>query len=243
MTAPIGPASPVPRLRKKRVLTLGTVSAALIPAVREVERTVAEFADWWDDHNAAALAGDGPLWVVLGDSASQGVGASHPSKGYVPRVLERLRTTTGEPWRAVNLSMTGAKMADVVDPQLSALNTLDTAPVLVTCLVGANDMLVPRPVAVLRSGARRLVDQLPHATVMSRVGANLFPRRPRAVNREFEAGVASKEFVLFEPWAWPTAQGAMARDRFHPNDLGYSFVADLVWQAVGRRLGLDTHHG
>ena len=38
-------------------------------------------------HNEPALAADGPLWVVLGDSTAQGLGASSPLHGYVGQVL------------------------------------------------------------------------------------------------------------------------------------------------------------
>ena len=34
---------------------------------------------------------DGPLWVVLGDSTAQGLGAPTPDGGYVGQVLAGLR--------------------------------------------------------------------------------------------------------------------------------------------------------
>ncbi|MCP3854347.1 MAG: hypothetical protein GY745_07290 [Actinomycetia bacterium] len=48
--------------------------------VRTVVATIEPFAQHWRDANMAALASDGPLWVVVGDSSSVGIGASHPDK-------------------------------------------------------------------------------------------------------------------------------------------------------------------
>jgi hypothetical protein len=44
---------------------------------------VEQYAAAWQAHNDAASAADGPLWVVLGDSAAQGVGASAYDRGWV----------------------------------------------------------------------------------------------------------------------------------------------------------------
>ena len=51
-------------------------------------------------------AGGGRLWLVLGDSAAQAVGAGSRATGYVGLVLERLRAD-GTPWRVVNLPRSG----------------------------------------------------------------------------------------------------------------------------------------
>ena len=49
------------------------------------------FARHWRAHNDQVLALDGPLWVVLGDSTAQGLGATSPDGGYVGQVLTELR--------------------------------------------------------------------------------------------------------------------------------------------------------
>ncbi len=65
----------------------------------------------------------GPLWVVLGDSTAQGLGASSPLHGYVGQVLNALRRT-GTPWRVLNLSRSGAQTRHVLDDQLPLLDGL-----------------------------------------------------------------------------------------------------------------------
>ena len=56
----------------------------------------------------------GLLYVALGDSAAQGIGASSPERGYVGLLAERLRETTGRPVELINISRSGAKIEEVV---------------------------------------------------------------------------------------------------------------------------------
>ncbi len=76
-----------------------------VTAMRE---DCAAFARYWQAHNDQVLAMDGPLWVVLGDSTAQGLGAPSPDRGYVGQVLTELRERTHLPWRVLNLSVSGA---------------------------------------------------------------------------------------------------------------------------------------
>jgi lysophospholipase L1-like esterase len=70
------------------------------------------FAEHWRAHHERMLAAtgtpdDGPLWVVLGDSTAQGLGAPEPDGGYVGQTLRALDKRTGQRWRVVNLSVSG----------------------------------------------------------------------------------------------------------------------------------------
>ena len=82
-----------------------------VTAMRE---DCAAFARHWRAHNDQVLASGGPLWVVLGDSTAQGLGAPSPDGGYVGQVLAELRRQTGLPWRVLNLSVSGALTRDVL---------------------------------------------------------------------------------------------------------------------------------
>jgi hypothetical protein len=99
------------------------------------------FASHWDAHNQQVLAERGPLWVVLGDSSAQGLGAPSPMGGYVGQVLAQLRRRTGQRWRVLNLSLSGALIRDVLHDQLPRL---PVAPDLVTCGVGPTTSCTPR---------------------------------------------------------------------------------------------------
>jgi hypothetical protein len=102
----------------------------------------AVFASHWQAHSVRVLTATGPLWVAPGDSTAQGLGAASPGGGYVGQVLAELRLRTGEPWRVLNLSVSGALMRDVLARQLPQL---PAAPALVTCGAGANDVLYSAP--------------------------------------------------------------------------------------------------
>src|SRR5580765_4877637 len=70
-----------------------------VTAMRE---DCAAFARHWQAHNDQVLGSLGsrsaePLWVVLGDSTAQGLGAHSPDGGYVGQVLAELRRQTGLP--------------------------------------------------------------------------------------------------------------------------------------------------
>jgi len=101
---------------------------------------VRAFADEWAAANIVAEHAVGPLWVVLGDSTSQGLGATTREAGYVGVVHEALRRR--DAWRVINLSRAGAGVADVLARQLPELAELtDEEPAaLVTCIVGAEDV-------------------------------------------------------------------------------------------------------
>jgi lysophospholipase L1-like esterase len=102
------------------------------------------FADHWQTHNEQVLrtAAAGPLWVVLGDSTAQGLGAPSPEYGYVGQALGALRRRTGLPWQVLNLSASGSLIRDVLHHQLPRL---PASADLVTCGIGINDVLYTGP--------------------------------------------------------------------------------------------------
>jgi lysophospholipase L1-like esterase len=105
----------------------------------------------------------------------------------------------------VNLSVTGARVRDVLDDQLPRLHAIGIEPDLVTLLIGANDMLVrSRRIAAIPTCAR-LIDELPPG----RTVIGTLPRRNRealAINALIDAAT-------------------LAEDHFHPNERGYARIA------------------
>jgi len=126
-----------------------------VTAMRE---DCAQFARHWHAHNDRILSQDGPLWVVLGDSTAQGLGAPGPDGGYVGQVLAHLRRQTGLPWRVLNLSVSGALTRDVIAAQLPRV---PAGADLVTCGIGVNDILYTSP-AKLFADLRTLIAAVPN---------------------------------------------------------------------------------
>ena len=189
----------------------------------------------WEQANALALQQDGPLWLVLGDSAAQGIGAGAYDKGYVGVVLSRLRAATGEPWRVVNLSRSGARTREVVDVQWPAARSLlaPSEPELVTAVVGGNDAVHTKE-AQWRADVEDLCAALPEGAVVATVARGVFERKTRQVNDVLRVCAAGHRLRVADLWGYTGApyKGLYA-DGFHPNEAGYLQWADALSAALG----------
>jgi acyl-CoA thioesterase-1 len=201
--------------------------------VGSIRQDCRSFARHWRDNNEAVLADPdgGPVWVVLGDSTAQGIGAPGPDGGYVGQSLRQLEARTGERWRIVNLSVSGALIRDVLAEQLPALAALPIEPALVTCGIGVNDILFSAP-SKLFGDLRMLLDTVPVGTVMLDlpvpngfwwiVGMCSVPYITR-INRVIRDVAVTRDLLVaevsvqFRP-PWP---GKFSVDSFHPSQDGY----------------------
>jgi lysophospholipase L1-like esterase len=221
---------------------LSTLST-LVPAVRAVQDQVQPYAVWWESHNRVAASGGEPLWVALGDSMTQGIGASAPDRGWVGQLSGRL-VARGWDHRLVNLGVNGARVEDLLDRQMPVLEALtaERAPAaLVTVIIGSNDIVVRRHRLGLAERFDRMLDLLPDRTVV----ANLPNphREARTIDAMLLERAESGRLVLVDirrdgPRSW---RGRLASDKFHPNDQGYADLATIVERAVVRA-GLLARH-
>ncbi len=225
--ADLGPRPPGPVVR-----ALGRV----FPGIREVQGQTEPYAAAWARANRAALAATGPLWVALGDSMSQGIGASAYDRGWVGQLSDRLRERGWE-HRLLNLSVTGARVDDLVATQLPALDAAgqDAGPAaLVTVVIGSNDVVSPRHRRDLADRFAVMLDRLPDgAIVMNLPNPHREARRVDALLRE---RAATGRLVIADmrangPRSW---RGLLSPDSFHPNDRGYAAMADVVEDALTR---------
>jgi lysophospholipase L1-like esterase len=204
--------------------------------VRQVHRQVAPYARLWDEANALALDTAGPLWVVLGDSTAQGIGAPSYDQGYVGQLRQLLDAERGGdgPWRVLNWSRSGAKSDDVLEVQLPRLEALEGAPDLVSCAIGAND-LVPTPLDVLVARLREILGRLPTGAVVATLPQGLRPAKAIAVNEVIRAEAPAAGLLVADVWArtGPPWRGKYASDAFHPGALGYADWAAAFAEALG----------
>lgn len=207
-----------------------TLAARLLPGVRSVQEQVIPYAAAWRRHNDDALAATGPLWVALGDSMTQGIGASAYDRGWVGQIVGRMPGR-----RVVNLAVTGGRVRDVLDRQLPALDSLGTAPDLVTLLIGSNDLINPRLRPTLLTGLTELLHALPRGTVVgNQPGTHTAALE---VNQLIDDAVAERGLVLAELRDPRTRHwgGKLSADHFHPNDRGYASIAAVFEEAIHRR--------
>lgn len=225
----------LPRLRRKRrFINLASIAARFSKGVAKVEATIEPFAAWWDEHNHRTLESDGPLWVALGDSVTQGIGATDPTRSYAARTLDRLRADTGEPWRLINLAMSGARFEDVVERQLAVVDDFALQPQLISAVIGSNDVIWRRNTDAIIADARDLLGALPSGTVLSRLSEARPDRRRLGVNQLFDAAAEAGHVRLYEAWDWPSGHEMWAEDNFHPNDRAYGHLADNLYSALHR---------
>jgi lysophospholipase L1-like esterase len=218
---------------------LVTALAKVLPGVGFVQAQHHAYAQQWRAANLVALARPGPRWIVLGDSMSQGIGASAFDHGWVNRVNDRL-TADGHGYELVNLSASGARVPDLLEQQLpiwralpaSAERSGDDRPDLVTVLIGSNDLLGRRHRDVLPAAFAQLLDELPASAVVTTLPQ---PRTAaRAVNALIEAAHAQDRIRVVDlrrsgPPSW---RGRLAEDHFHPNDAGYQALADAFYPVI-----------
>jgi lysophospholipase L1-like esterase len=202
----------------------------LLPGVGLVENEIKPYAEAWQERNLEALASDDPLWVVLGDSMSQGVGASSVERGWVLETWRAL-ADRGVRYRIVNLSFSGARVSDVLDRQLPALAGLSASPDLITVLIGSNDIIKRDLRARLPEHYRALLAALPKGALVATVP------RARGVQVEVNRTVREAEesgAVVAVPLHF--ASGGRAQDHFHPDDAGYAAIAaDFTAAILARR--------
>ncbi len=209
-----------------------------LPVFRRTQVQVEQYRAAWAAANGTARDAPGPLWVVLGDSAAQGVGASTHLSGYVGVVLGRLRAADGRAWRVLNLSRSGARTREVADVQWPAAAGLEAD--LVTAVVGGNDALrTPEP--QWRQAVLDLCDALPPGAVVATCPRGVFEGKARRVNAVLRARAAERGLRVADLWAHtgPPYRGLYA-DGFHPNDRGYLQWADALSVALGLQEGGDV---
>ena len=195
------------------------------------------------------------VYVALGDSTVEGVGATSAATTYVGQLHRRLRAVYPGA-QLVNLGVGGATSADVVADQVERAVAL--APQLVTLSIGPNDITTGVPVGIYERNVEAILGRLAAGTDAVIV-ANLLPdlavtprfraheARPKVARLtvEFNEALARQgrrhgvELVdLHGPSRVevPAQPELMSRDGYHPSDAGYARWAELMWVGVERRL-------
>lgn len=218
------------------IAALGT--AALVVwcvSLLGVQHSVVEAREHW-----ARPRGDagGLLYVALGDSSAQGVGASRPDLGYVGLLADQLRAETGRPVQVINLSRSGARVGDVVREQLPRLAALQVD--VVTVAVGGNDVR-GYDARAFTADVGQLTARLPAGAVVADVPYFMHghwerdaDEAARTVRRsaESEGLTVVPLHAALQREGWTAMLTQTAADWFHPDDHGYRVWAAAFWPAV-----------
>lgn len=214
-----------------------TLAAVWTVALVRLDRTVETSADFWSEPRGGT---GGLLYVALGDSVAQGIGASSPQNGYVGLLVDRLRDSTGKPVQVVNLSRSGARIRDVLDTQLPALDALGRRPDVVTVAIGGNDVRAYDS-TTFAAEAERLAAALPDGAYVADAPFFMHGRWERDADQAAALLKASAVEHGLRPvplhdalraQGWQAMLTQFAPDWFHPNDRGHRVWADAFWQEM-----------
>lgn len=210
------------------------VASRLSRGIRTVQAQVEPYAAAWRADNLAALDDPRPLWVVLGDSMAQGIGASSYRGGWAGHLADHHPELTAG-YRLINLSFYGARVPDVLERQLPAMRGLGTEPALITCVIGSNDLMSRTHRAGLPQSLDTLLGELPPGTIMGTQPGGHAPALD--VNRRIDRAVVERGLVHaeFRDPRMRSWRGKLSPDHFHPNDRGYAAMAAIVAEAVTGR--------
>ena len=196
-------------------------------------------SDWWKlqrEHEGELL------YVAIGDSAAQGIGASRPGRSYVGAVAAHIRATTGRTVTVVNLGISGATVGIALAKELRHLKKLD--PDIVTVSIGAND--IPNfDAARFERELDELYGQLPKHAIVADLPTFYFLPAERVVRSanvtlrriaaEHGLTVAPLHERMRRQGLWGVTT-QFAGDLFHPNDRGYRVWASAFLPAVDDRI-------
>ena len=235
------------RRRTRRAL-LGVAAVPVVAAVVlgvqvQLARSGPQLDDAPLDHDGRVGGPGDPLRMVwLGDSTAAGLGATTAEQA-IPR---RVATALDRPIEVTSLSVSGARIDDVLSGQLDQVAAL--RPDVVAVSIGANDVVHLTSRDAFRSDYQRLIEALPADALLVILGvpdmgapprlaqplralAGLRGRQLEGVARDL-ASDAGAVYVDIAGETGPTMRSDTGRyfaaDRYHPSDAGYELWADAV---------------
>jgi lysophospholipase L1-like esterase len=196
----------------------------------ELYTQLARYQKYWSKANLIPVSHNDFVYVALGDSAAQGVGASKPDKGYVGLIAKELQQNRQEKVKTINLSKSGARISDVINVQLPLYKKLDlTNRHVITIEIGANDITVFNK-QKFENEMQELMSKLPKNTIISDLpsfsGSRYAMHEPRVLQaNEIISRLAVehgfKPAELHKRVAANHGLRTFAADMFHPSDYGY----------------------
>ena len=212
-------------------------------------------AAWYGLHrhpsNPPLPSSSTPLSVlIMGDSLAAGVGASDQAHQLAPQL--KLALQSRYPHVQVStLGVSGAKALDVVAAQLPLVS--NAHPDVVILIVGGNDIIQETSTESFSQDMHTLISQLgtsTHPLVMvniGKLGATLvipsgLEHLANYRTKQFNAVITNEvsknpyttvaDFYSLSSEQLASHQPVLSDDAFHPNDLGYQRLAELIAASV-----------
>lgn len=163
------------------------------------------------------------ITVTLGDSTMQALGATKPLDGVAGKTMALTEKQLGKKVQMINVSVSGAKVKDLIEHQLPKIEGIE--PDLVIVSIGANDAIRQSDIKDFESNYETLIKTLP-------LEKTVFANTPDVVNRtqyqrvfqkladENNLNVAEVYENVYLHRNDPFVYGG---DFFHPSSKGYSY--------------------
>ena len=204
------------------LLVFGAVELGLLLKLRG---TITSYAAYWQMQSSSKPRE--LVYVALGDSAAQGIGASTTDNSYVTILARKVSDRTNRPVRVINLSISGGKLQDVINDQLPLL--AKTRADIVTVDIGANDITAgtPQP-QMIKDYGRLIKDLRNYPVVFANIPDFMWGTQQRSTE-EINKSIAifCQRFGVREAdlhsltkqrmWKW----NEFAPDGFHPSNRGH----------------------
>ncbi|HKV86620.1 MAG TPA: SGNH/GDSL hydrolase family protein [Candidatus Dormibacteraeota bacterium] len=189
-------------------------------------------------------------YLALGDSYTICTGSSDRSRAWPSIVAARLEKRLSGPVELSNPAVNGYTTLDLIRDELPLVERL--RPQLVSVLIGVNDLVQGRTLAMYDSSLSEIYDALAGARVFAISiprwdytpaaagfgGADHVGRLTRLFND------IAREQAVAHGFAWVDigdasragigSKGWIASDELHPGDAQYAAWADVIWEAMSR---------
>lgn len=220
------------------ILLIGAIPVVILSGLAALYLQIPFYKWYWHRLANRPVPAEAFVYVVLGDSAAQGIGATRPQKSYVGLVAQALVHYTGRPVHVINLSVSGAQLTDCLHQQLPLLKSIK--PDLVTIEIGANDMN-RWDGAAFSKGMKALLKQVPKCTVISDIpyfGGGRYRRYEQNVQsagriirkwaKQYNVPVAP----LYQTTKEHDGLRIMTIDLLHPSNKGHKNWFNAFWQVI-----------
>lgn len=211
-------------------IALVVIVIIFVFSLAELYTQLARYRNYWNKQNTRTAQANEILYVALGDSTAQSIGASSAKKGYVGLVAKYLEQKYDRPVRTVNLSKSGAKINDVITTQLPAMKQLEiNDDTIITMEIGANDM-ISYNAGQFESEMDTVMNDLPQQTIITDMpyfGESRFKRlepQVKEANTIMYKLAAKHDFELSNLHERMQKNGGIktfAPDWFHPSNTAY----------------------
>ena len=222
-------------------------SATEIGMLLQLRSSVPAYAAYWKSVEPPRPSLRPIIYVALGDSAAQGIGASTTNKTYVAIIARTIAMKSGRPVAISNLSQSGDRIQDVIQTQMPQLRRLH--PDIVTVDIGANDIVDgTSQTRIIQEYGVILQELHGYPVIFANIPDFMWGTQQRdttVINRAIQDlggryGVIIADLhqsSLKRMWGW----NQYAPDGFHPSNAGHQTWAESYTPGINKILRTSNY--